>query len=231
MMAVVRLICGEGGAVVRQVRYVFHAFDSSPYSNCFVGSYDGRVRRDPEDTRRRLLHAASTEFSLFGFAGARIERISAASAANRERIYANFGDKRGLFTAVLEIELQNLLSAIAVRGTGPEAVAAFADDYFDETCTHPNLARLAAWEGLELGGDAVGLAARSGAARVKIEELATAAGMTSATAEQVFLTVVTLSHGWVISPNISSVVLGADGAQLSDRRRTAVRAAAHAASG
>jgi len=184
------------------------------------------VRRDPEDTRRRLLRAASAEFSRFGFAGARIERISAAGGANRERIYANFGDKRGLFTAVLETELQHLLSAVAIHGTGADALAAFAVDYFDETCSHPDLARLAAWEGLELGGAAIGLAARSGAALAKIGELAAAAGIGISEAEQVFLTIATLSHGWMVSPNISRVVLGEPDQESVDRRRTAVRAAA-----
>jgi len=148
------------------------------------------------------------------------------SGANRERIYANFGDKRGLFTAVLESELQDLLSAVAVRGAGSDALDAFARDYFDETSAHPDLARLAAWEGLELGGDAIGLAARSDAARKKVDELAEAAGLTRAAAEQAFLTIVTLSHGWVVSPNISSVVLGPDAQASTDRRRAAVRAAA-----
>jgi len=187
------------------------------------------VRRDPEETRQRLLRAAVAEFSRHGFAGGRIERISASSGANRERIYANFGDKRGLFEAVLETALRDLLASVEIRGEGLEALGAFALDYFDATAAHPELARLAAWEGLELGGQAVGLAARSAAARLKIDDLAAAAGLPSEVAAQAFLTAVTLSHGWATAPNVASVVLGPHASTDDDRRRGSVCAAVLAA--
>lgn len=52
------------------------------------------------ETRRRIFSAAVVEFSNFGFAGARIDRIADAAEVNKQRIYAYFGDKEGLFEEV-----------------------------------------------------------------------------------------------------------------------------------
>ncbi|MCK4513833.1 MAG: TetR/AcrR family transcriptional regulator [Spirochaetaceae bacterium] len=52
------------------------------------------------ETRRRIFDAAVQEFSQNGFAGARIERIAEAAGVNKQRIYAYFGDKEGLFVEV-----------------------------------------------------------------------------------------------------------------------------------
>jgi AcrR family transcriptional regulator len=56
---------------------------------------------DTEETRQRLLSAAIEEFSSFGFAGARIDRIAKLSGCNKERIYFYFGGKTQLFEAAL----------------------------------------------------------------------------------------------------------------------------------
>ena len=54
---------------------------------------------DSQDTRRRLLEAAITEFSAYGIAGARVDRIASAAKANKQAIYAYFGSKDALFAA------------------------------------------------------------------------------------------------------------------------------------
>jgi len=51
-------------------------------------------------TRERIFKAATEEFSLKGFAGARIDVIARKAKINKQRIYAYFGDKDGLFSAV-----------------------------------------------------------------------------------------------------------------------------------
>lgn len=53
-------------------------------------------------TRARILTAAIEEFARHGIAGARVERIAQTADANKERIYAYFGDKRALFDAALD---------------------------------------------------------------------------------------------------------------------------------
>jgi AcrR family transcriptional regulator len=52
--------------------------------------------------RRRdaILTAAGDEFALCGFAGARIDRIAAAAAVNKQLIFHYFRSKEGLYSAV-----------------------------------------------------------------------------------------------------------------------------------
>ena len=52
---------------------------------------------DAQETRRRLLEAAITEFSCYGIAGARVDRIASTAKANKQAIYAYFGSKEALF--------------------------------------------------------------------------------------------------------------------------------------
>jgi TetR/AcrR family transcriptional regulator len=57
--------------------------------------------RDAAASTARLLAAASAEFAEHGFEGARIDRISASSGLNRALLFQRFGDKAGLYRAVL----------------------------------------------------------------------------------------------------------------------------------
>ncbi len=59
-------------------------------------------RRDAASTRRRLLEAAEDEFAAFGFQGARMRHIAAAAGVQPALIHHYFGDKEGLFRAMLE---------------------------------------------------------------------------------------------------------------------------------
>jgi len=59
-------------------------------------------KRDAERTRKAILAAALKEFAQAGFAGARIERIVKAAKCNIRMLYHYFGDKKGLYLAVLE---------------------------------------------------------------------------------------------------------------------------------
>lgn len=65
-------------------------------------------RRNAERTRRAIMSAASKEFSAAGFAGARIERIVKAAKCNIRMLYHYFGDKKGLYLAVLESAYEDL---------------------------------------------------------------------------------------------------------------------------
>lgn len=59
-------------------------------------------KRDAEATRARILAAAKKEFSKNGLSGARVDDISERAKANKRMIYQYFGNKEGLFKAVLE---------------------------------------------------------------------------------------------------------------------------------
>jgi len=161
---------------------------------------------DTEATRQKLLDAATEEFSARGFAGARIGEISRRSGCNRERIYWYFGDKVKLFEAVLTRHLVTALEGLPVEGTGPEALSDFAGRYFDISARHPGLARLTYWEGLERG-QPVDLERRACPAAREVAEIQTALpGIGQEEAENLLLTIVTLCHSWVSTPNISAVL-------------------------
>jgi AcrR family transcriptional regulator len=57
---------------------------------------------DPEGTRRDIIAVATAEFADKGFSGARVDEIAARTSTSKRMIYYYFGDKEGLFVAVLE---------------------------------------------------------------------------------------------------------------------------------
>jgi AcrR family transcriptional regulator len=59
-------------------------------------------RRNPAKTKGTILKAATAEFCRRGFDGARVDAISARSKSNIRLLYQHFGDKTGLYVAVLE---------------------------------------------------------------------------------------------------------------------------------
>lgn len=69
------------------------------------------ARRDPGATKSKILAAAWHEFAQKGFAGARVDAIAARSGANKRMIYHYYGDKEGLFVAVLEAAYDRARSA------------------------------------------------------------------------------------------------------------------------
>lgn len=59
-------------------------------------------QRDPARTRTAILDAATQEFTAKGLTGARVDTIASRSGVNKRMIYHYFGDKEGLYLAVLE---------------------------------------------------------------------------------------------------------------------------------
>lgn len=163
---------------------------------------------DTEQTKRRLLDAAADEFAEHGFAGARIDRIGKTAGVNKERIYTYFGNKAGLFEAVIMCQLVTGLDEVTLSGTGPAAVAAFAGGYFDASTTNPRLARLTAWEGLERATP-VGTEQRSLRASSKVTEIENALPCIDPRAAQdLLLTIVALSHAWTAGENLGLIITG-----------------------
>src|ERR1700758_5240521 len=87
-----------------------------------------KLKRDPEGTRRRILDAATQQFSTHGLAGARVDAIATAADTNERMLYYYFESKEGLYVAVLEalyvefanhevsLDLSGLPPADAIRG-------------------------------------------------------------------------------------------------------------------
>lgn len=67
-----------------------------------------RTRRAPAQSREQILRAATREFAMHGFAGARISRIVRRAASNPRMIYHYFGSKSQLYVTVLEDALGGL---------------------------------------------------------------------------------------------------------------------------
>ncbi|WP_067702228.1 TetR family transcriptional regulator [Nocardia jejuensis] len=104
--------------------------------------------RDPEATKARIFAAATAEFATHGIAGARVDRIAANAKANKQLIYAYFGDKEQLFHQVLE---KTMLAVAEAVTTDIEDLDVWIDQHIDYHSEHPELLRLLMWEALELG--------------------------------------------------------------------------------
>ncbi|MEV0602275.1 TetR family transcriptional regulator [Streptomyces sp. NPDC050315] len=108
--------------------------------------------RDPAATKARIFEAAAAEFAAYGIAGARIDRIAREAKANKQLIYAYFGNKNELFAQVLEQRLVDHARNMPVDADDPDA---WVDRLLEYHATHPQLLRLLMWEGLEYGTGAI----------------------------------------------------------------------------
>jgi len=66
-------------------------------------------KRNPEESRRRILDAAESAFSRRGFDGARLRDIAQEAGVHHALVHHYYGDKRGLFDAVLTRGLRRML--------------------------------------------------------------------------------------------------------------------------
>jgi AcrR family transcriptional regulator len=114
-----------------------------------------RAKRDPERTREMILEAATAEFAASGLSGARVDEIAARAGANKRMLYHYFGDKQGLYLAVLErtydeiraAETQLHLAELEPRA-GMRRLIEFSFDYYTD---HPHFIRLLDTENLQEG--------------------------------------------------------------------------------
>jgi AcrR family transcriptional regulator len=102
--------------------------------------------RDGQDSRRRLLEAAASEFSQRGIAGARVDRIAAAAAVNKAQMYAWYGSKDGLFDAVFALQLDRIIDTVPFT---PDDLPGYVVGLYDSYLDAPELVRLASWYRLE----------------------------------------------------------------------------------
>jgi AcrR family transcriptional regulator len=108
----------------------------------------GNMPGDADATRRRLIDAATAEFSAHGIAGARVDRIASAARSNKAQIYHYFGSKDGLFDAVFTTMCVDTVNDVPIEVTDlPE----YAGRLFDSYEQRPYVQRLATWYRLERG--------------------------------------------------------------------------------
>jgi AcrR family transcriptional regulator len=102
--------------------------------------------RSSDETRKRLIEAATSEFAAHGIAGARVDRIAANSSCNKQAIYAYFESKEGLFEAVYSRMVTDTIENVPIDARD---LPGYAGRLFDRYREHPQVQRLAAWYQLE----------------------------------------------------------------------------------
>jgi AcrR family transcriptional regulator len=102
--------------------------------------------RDGQASRERLLDAATREFSEYGLAGARVDRIAATAGVNKAQLYGWYGNKDSLFDIIFTRHLATIASRVPVDGFDlPDYVVRLYDFYLED----PTHVRLATWMRLE----------------------------------------------------------------------------------
>jgi AcrR family transcriptional regulator len=102
--------------------------------------------RDPEATKARIFAAATGEFAAYGISGARVDRIAQAAQANKQLIYAYFGDKHDLFAKVLDKVLIELADTVPFE---MDDLDDWIDRHIEYHRSRPEMLRLLMWEALE----------------------------------------------------------------------------------
>jgi len=151
--------------------------------------------RNAEATKERILEAAMAEFSTYGIAGARVDRIAKAAGCNKNLIYIYFENKETLFTTVLG---RYLVPAYEDLAFVPDDLEGYAGRVFDFSMAHPELMRLLAWFSLEQKTDGPAERSSSHAAKVlALSEAREAGRIGGAFPPEFLLTVVmTLATAW-----------------------------------
>jgi AcrR family transcriptional regulator len=178
--------------------------------------------RNAEATRQRLITAATIEFAAYGLAGARVDSIAAAAQANKAQIYHYFGSKDGLFDAVWEALLVQIVEGAPLDVNDlPGFAARLSQTYAD----HPELVRLITWQRLERGDDPPhAYAVQSTRANVNAIARAQVDGVVSDRfdARVLFALIIHTAALWGMSrPDVLTVV----SLKTPQRRREIVRAA------
>ncbi|MEU6580996.1 TetR family transcriptional regulator [Nocardia sp. NPDC046763] len=168
--------------------------------------------RDPEATKARIFEAATAEFAQYGIAGARVDRIARSAKANKQLIYAYFGDKEKLFHQVLE---ETMLTVAGSVTTDIEDLDTWIDQHIDYHREHPELLRLLQWEALELGREHASAGElRSGRYLEKREKVEVAQGKGLMRADmpsgQVLMLLMSMINYPLAVPQVNAFTVGVD---------------------
>jgi AcrR family transcriptional regulator len=172
--------------------------------------------RDSVATRTRILEAAIEEFSAFGLAGARIDRIAVVAVANKRSIYVYFDSKEKLFDAALHHVLSKMIEEVPLT---EDDLPGYAGRLFDYHLVQPQGFRMNTWRQLERpasGPDAGDMYSN------KIAALARGAKRSIGPADLLVL-INGLAYSWLLSPRD---LLRADGSDPDSAARLARHRAA-----
>ncbi len=122
-----------------------------------------KLPRNAENTRQAILNSAEAVFAEHGYDGARIDVIAQAAGYNQGLIFRYFGDKLGLYAAVLKridsqtIDLQAQMIAPLLEDetilTDARRFKAYLitglGAFFDFMVEHPRIMQMLVWEQAE----------------------------------------------------------------------------------
>jgi TetR/AcrR family transcriptional regulator len=106
------------------------------------------AERNPGRTRGRILSAALKEFAANGFAGTRVDAIARRADINKRMLYHYFGNKEGLFRAVLRRKIAERQTWAESQSGDPAESLPF---WFETSCQDRDWIRLLEWEALQFG--------------------------------------------------------------------------------
>jgi AcrR family transcriptional regulator len=103
-------------------------------------------KRNPEESRRRILDAAERAFALRGFGGARLRDIAQEAGVHHALVHHYYGDKRGLLEEVIKRGLGRISDAARHALSAPQSlegtVRAFVGVLFDFCANNRGLLRI-----------------------------------------------------------------------------------------
>jgi AcrR family transcriptional regulator len=116
----------------------------------------GRVRtKDPARTKADILEVATDEFATHGLSGARVDAIAERMRTSKRMIYYYFGDKEGVFAAVLEhaySSVRAIEALLALEALEPEeALRNLVEQTFENDDANEAFVRLVAIENVHRG--------------------------------------------------------------------------------
>ena len=114
-----------------------------------AGGDGGRAAR----SRHRIFEAAEALFAAKGYSATGVQQIADRAYINKRMLYHYFGNKRGLYDAVVQHNFTEILGQTVDAGSralaaeGPVvALAVVVREYFDALHTHPRYVRFMQWE-------------------------------------------------------------------------------------
>lgn len=108
------------------------------------------------ETRAKLIAAARQAFGTIGYADASMDDFTAAAGLTRGALYHHFGDKKGLFEAVVaEIDAEMNERLCAVSAKAPNRWQGFVDESvtYIEMALEPEIQRIMLHDGPAVLGD------------------------------------------------------------------------------
>jgi AcrR family transcriptional regulator len=174
-----------------------------------------------DDTRQRILAAATAEFVAHGLAGARVDRIAAHARINKAQLYHYVGNKDALYeTAVAALVADNVGRLPLTVDDLPGYAARLYDAYLADA----SLVRLLTWARLESrpSGDLFSTPHHDGPALAKLYEAQVAGVLVDdVEVEDIWSMLIALCGTWA-QASLTLTADAADPDEVHERRRRAL---------